>query len=233
MLDKEVIPFILMQRTQYLERSLIYRALGKVLRTFGYNKIPGIIKANQLLNSGTIKNLYWADMKSEYDSISEHIPSGLKNILDIGCGIGGIDALLAEHYKFDVNIFLIDKSVVDKNYHYGYETSGSFYNSLKLSKVFLKDFGVPDNRIFLQEATPQNSIEFDVQFDLIISLISWGFHYPVETYLNSVHAKLNANGVLLLDIRKETNGLETIKGKFGFVKILKDFGKFYRVKAEK
>ena len=231
--DREFIPFILMQRTHYMHRSFFYKALSKALRITGYTEYPSIVKANQLFNPGKIRDLYQADMEAEFSSISGHIPYASSDILDIGSGIGGIDVLLAAHYRYAANIFLIDKSVVDRNFHYGFEPNGSFYNSLTLSKKFLTTNGVPTNRIFLQEATPNYSIDFNTQFDLILSFISWGFHYPVETYLNSVYEKLRTDGVCLLDIRNGTTGLRVLEKKFKSVKVIKDFGKYSRVLAIK
>lgn len=38
--------------------------------------------------------------------------------------------------------------------------------------------------------------------DLVISLVSWGFHFPVSTYLDQVHDLLREGGRLILDLRK-------------------------------
>ena len=230
---KHFVPFVLMQRTQYLDKSFLYRAVNKALKTFGYSKYPGIIQANQLLNSGQIKDLYQADMEAEFDSIIDHLPTCLNNVLDIGCGIGGIDALIAAHYKYNINVFLIDKSVVDKDLHYGYDAKGSCYNSLTYSKKFLTDNGVPNDRIFLQEANEKNTIVFDARFDLIISLISWGFHYPVQTYLDFVYKQLATDGLLIIDVRKGTSGIDELKAIFERTSIIKDYPKYVRIKAQK
>lgn len=58
------------------------------------------------------------------------------------------------------------------------------------------------------------------QFDLIISLLSWGFHYPIETYLEK--AKKIKNGILILDIRNGTDQIETLKDNFNTIKVIEE-----------
>jgi len=128
---------------------------------------------------------------------------------------------------------LIDKSAIDVNLHYGFKDQGSFYNSLLLTRSFLVENNVPEERIFVQEANAENIIEFNQQFDLIISLISWGFHYPVATYLKSAFDKLKTNGMIIIDVRKDSNGIEELKEEFKEVNIIKEFSKHFRVMVKK
>ncbi len=231
-IKKDLLQYILMQRTQYLKKTIIHKAVAKLLRVFSFSDF-GSIKANILLNHNGIKNEYNTDMWSEYISIKDQLPESAENILDIGCGIGGIDIYLYKHYKNSSNIFLIDKSAIDDNLHYGFKDQGSFYNSLLLTRTFLIENNVPEERIFVQEANAENIIEFNQQFDLIISLISWGFHYPVETYLRSAFDKLKTNGMIIIDVRKDSNGIEELKEEFKEVNIIKEFSKHFRVMVKK
>lgn len=231
-IKKDLLQYILMQRTQYLKKTIIHKAVAKLLRVFSFSDF-GSIKANILLNHNGIKNEYNTDMWSEYISIKDQLPESAENILDIGCGIGGIDIYLYKHYKNSSNIFLIDKSAIDDNLHYGFKDQGSFYNSLLLTRTFLIENNVPEERIFVQEANAENIIEFNQQFDLIISLISWGFHYPVATYLKSAFDKLKTNGMIIIDVRKDSNGIEELKEEFKEVNIIKEFSKHFRVMVKK
>ena len=231
-IKKDLLQYILMQRTQYLKKTIIHKAVAKLLRVFSFSDF-GSIKANILLNHNGIKNEYNTDMWSEYISIKDQLPESAENILDIGCGIGGIDIYLYKHYKNSSNIFLIDKSAIDDNLHYGFKDQGSFYNSLLLTRTFLIENNVPEERIFVQEANAENIIEFNQQFDLIISLISWGFHYPVETYLRTAFDKLKTNGMIIIDVRKDSNGIEELKEEFKEVNIIKEFSKHFRVMVKK
>jgi len=231
-IKKDLLQYILMQRTQYLKKTIIHKAVAKLLRVFSFSDF-GSIKANILLNHNGIKNEYNTDMWSEYISIKDQLPESAENILDIGCGIGGIDIYLYKHYKNSSNIYLIDKSAIDDNLHYGFKDQGSFYNSLLLTRTFLIENNVPEERIFVQEANAENIIEFNQQFDLIISLISWGFHYPVETYLRTAFDKLKTNGMIIIDVRKDSNGIEELKEEFKEVNIIKEFSKHFRVMVKK
>lgn len=161
--------------------------------------------------------------ESDFHDISGNVDPmkhPIKNVLDIGCGIAGWECFLAmTHCK----IYLIDKTKVDKNIYYGYKKKTAFYNSMEIAKKNLIANAISEKNIFLQEATEKNEILFDEKFDLIVSFISCGFHYPVETYLDQIYEKLNKGGSLIIDIRKHTPG---------FVKIIEKFGKFETIKEE-
>jgi hypothetical protein len=207
--------------------------VAKVIRLFDNRNFESMLKANLILSKSSIKKEYNSDMVSEYQSLKEALPETTENILDIGSGIAGLDVQISSHYNNEIQIFLLDKSTIDEDLHYGFEKIGSFYNSLLLSKKVLVDNGILESNVFLQEATVDNKITFNKKFDLIISIISWGFHYPVETYLDEVFDNLKLGGTLILDVRKDSNGLELLKIKFGNHMILGDFKKHYRLKIVK
>jgi SAM-dependent methyltransferase len=233
-IDNKAIPFILFQRTQYIKKSIAHKAMSKAFRIFSKcTSLESILKANTLLSGGSIKKEYYDDMVSEFETIKNELPETANNILDIGCGIAGLDLLISRHYDNKVNINLLDKSTTDNDVHYGFEKRGSFYNSLSLSKKVLVENGIQENNIFLQEATNDNAINFDKKFDLIISIISWGFHYPIEVYLDEVYNKLSVGGILIVDVRKESDGLEQLKNKFGEYFVIEEFKKHNRVKLVK
>jgi protein-L-isoaspartate O-methyltransferase len=70
-------------------------------------------------------------------------------------------------------------------------------------------------------------------FDVIISLISWGFHYPVSTYLDVVYDNMAENGILILDVRKNQNQEVLLTSKFETVKVIHDIGKAQRFLVKK
>lgn len=145
------------------------------------------------------------------------------NVLDIGCGIAG-----PECFFIDTNIYLLDKTTIDEDLHYGYQKSGSFYNSLEIAKQNLIANGIKEDRIFLQEAKDNKILFEGVQFDLIFSLISCGFHYPVETYLDQIYERLKDNGALIIDLRIGTDGLKKCQDKFGNSKLIQTSKKYER-----
>ena len=50
--------------------------------------------------------------------------------------------------------------------------------------------------------------------DLILSITSWGFHYPIEIYWEGVREIVHDRSVLFIDLRKKTNGFDFLKDKF-------------------
>jgi hypothetical protein len=75
--------------------------------------------------------------------------------------------------------------------------------------------------------------EHDSRFDLVISTLAWGFHFPVETYAEAVSAAI-ADGVrLILDLRVGTNGIERLRRWFPVVSVIEESEVRQRVVAEK
>ena len=225
------IRYILLQRSQYLRKNILF----KILTYIGLFKpfLRPVLDIKSSLFASRLKKEYHDDMKEEYLSTMIHLPRRAKAILDIGCGIAGIDIFLSRHYRNKVNIYLLDKSQMDQNLYFYFEKKGSFYNSLQLSKKVLEDNGVDPKKIYTQEATEDNRITFRNKFDIIISLLSWGFHYPVSVYLDEAYKKLEKGGIMIIDVRKNTDGEKEIKEKFGNCKIILDSKKYIRVLAQK
>lgn len=217
-LPSSAIQYIRYQRTEYIW-SPINKVLGSIRSTFPYlaDRIEVLFLAKRFASC------YTSDMMQEYSSIKEHLPKNCRRVLDIGCGISGIDIFINEHYKGDdVQFFLLDKSVVEKKIYYGFHERGEFYNSLAAAKKTLLLNGVHDEQINLVEVNETNDINIEGQVDLVISLRSWGFHYPVPVYLDRVHELLSKDGILILDVRKNTDGLNILKSKFTSCKIIPD-----------
>jgi hypothetical protein len=164
-----------------------------------------------------------------------YLPTNANSILDIGSGVAAIDVLLFRHYSHNnPKIFLLDKTEMPSKVYYSFKPKGCYYNSLYLSRTLLEENGIPKDNIFTEEADGK-SINFEASFDLVISLISWGFHYPVSTYLDQVYEKMNPGGSLIMDIRKvsDSNGLEEVRKKFGNIEIIYESDKNARIVARK
>ena len=69
--------------------------------------------------------------------------------------------------------------------------------------------------------------------ELVISLISWGFHYPIQTYLDQVFALLAKGGTMIIDVRKQTEGLDMLGKRFAKVDVILEKSKYWRVLASK
>ena len=170
-----------------------------------------------------IAKCYEADIGRTYESIKAYLPENCSRVLDIGCGLGGIDLMVYNHYNGNVELNLFDYSKVDDKIHYGYQNTGSIYNSLELSKEFLVMNGVDESKIKIHDA--EN--EFPVgRFNVVLSILSCGFHYPVSTYLDKVKNFLD--GVAIFDIRKDTDQIEELKANFNHVEVIAEYKKCYR-----
>lgn len=229
------VPYILFQRTAYLRFPIapVYRLLNRLLPfpTPLYNIVVAI---EARLRPAAVKQLYAADMRAEYESIAAWLPQRCAAVLDIGCGVAGIDVLLQRHYADQpLDLYLLDKSEVARRVFYLFQPQGAFYNSLAVARDLLLANGIAASRVRLIEANQRNEIRMDAQIDLALSLISWGFHYPVSTYLARVHQLLRDDGLLILDVRKGTEGLEQLRRSFARVETICTTAKYDRVAARK
>jgi hypothetical protein len=97
----------------------------------------------------------------------------------------------------------------------------------------LTENGIARERIHLLEATGNGDIQIAGSVDLIISLLSWGFHYPAATYLSQVYHLLSDDGVVVLDVRKGTGGVEALREAFVRTDVIRSTAKYDRVAARK
>lgn len=219
----EAIPYILFQRTGYLKwgNSWMYK----------YLPLKFLISMESFLFKEKVKDLYSKEMESEFKTLESYLPKECFSLLDIGCGIAGVDYFLYQKTKAD--LYLLDKTGMQKKIYYGFEPKGSYYNSLSLARKILEINNIPSDKIHTQEVSNDFSITSPKNgFDIVISLISWGFFYPVSTYLKQVYESLSSHGVLIIDIRKGTSGKEELEVFFE-VESIKDFGKYNRFACQK
>ncbi len=209
------VKYILFQRTEYL----IYqnnRWLNSIIIRIPFLTYNRMVLLESWLFTSRIKRLFKGDMEREYESVKSNLPENPSAILDVGCGVAGIDILLARHYQEQgkpVDFYLLDKTEINDKVYYGLEKTASYYNSLNIARDFLMANGVQGERIHTQEVTG-SPIFPGIRFDLVLSLISWGFHYPVETYLDEVYTILKPGGELIIDIRKGSDGEMRIEQRF-------------------
>jgi SAM-dependent methyltransferase len=158
-------------------------------------------------------------MLKDYNMIQPHLPSNVDNILDIGCGLGLIDLALYKHYN-NVNLHMLDKtnSISKDTSVRGFNKEYIFYNSMDATKDTLVSNGVPNENINLYEVTTEHlDVLKHKKYDLILSLLSCGWHYSIETYVDLIKSTLAPEGILILDIRHNTGQLEYAQEHFELV----------------
>lgn len=128
---------------------------------------------------------------------------------------------------------MLDKTKLDRHVYHDFETQASFYNSLVLTRSFLEKNGVAPERIFTLDVSDKVHAFEKNSVDVVLSLISWGFHYPIETYLEDAYIALRSGGVLILDIRASTGGERALRERFGNVESVLVREKYSRMKAIK
>jgi SAM-dependent methyltransferase len=233
-IPNDAVKYILFQRTEYL----VYQNtswLNKIIIRIPFLTYNKMVCFEAWFFRNRVKKLFTKDMLEEYEGIKNALPDDPKHILDIGCGVAGIDIMLNKHYvakKQSPHMYLLDKSELNDKVYYGIEKVAAYYNSLDVAKKLLTSNDVDVSRVHIQEVN-DSPIFPGTQFDLIISLISWGFHYPVNTYLDQAYNILRPGGRLIIDVRKGTDGEELLKQKFGSVEVLSEAKKHRCVLVKK
>ena len=147
-----------------------------------------------------------------------------KRAADIGCGYAFASLLL--HRRYGCGIVLIDIEEGNGR-HFGFQGEGAGYTSLKKARAFLEKNGVPPEKITTINPKSEDTAALG-GFDLVISLASCGFHYPVSTYENLFSNQITSGGGIVLDIRKGSGGIGAMKN-FGAVEVLAKHGKYSTV----
>ena len=218
-------PYVLMQRTG-LHRHL-RRLRGWGLTASQAARVEGFLCARR------VRSEYVNVIRQEFESVKPYLPQSASRTLDIGCGAALIDVFVARHLiegGSDVHVHLLDRTALSERVFYGFKSQAAFYNSLSLSHKILRANGVRDDRIHLHDPDDLQELG-EHRFDLVLSLISWGFHYPVSTYLEFVRDRLAPSGRLILDVRKETDGIEELRATFPFTKTILEGQKHERIVA--
>ena len=155
----------------------------------------------------------------EFNSIKNYLPKSSKNILDIGCGLGVINIFLNDYYSKKSYFTLIDKNYVDKKVIYGFNKNSESYNKLEITKDFLILNGFKTEQLQLINA--DKNFEINKKYELIISLFSMGYHYPIENYFYMIKKTSTKSTKVIFDLSLEYNELNKVKKYFNKVVIIK------------
>ena len=120
--------------------------------------------------------------KEELDIIKNYLPNNPTNIMDIGCGLGIINIFLNQFYKNKPHFYLLDKNRIDKKIKYGFNKNYESYNDLFETKNLLTNNSIEEERLHIFDV--EKEIKIKNEIDLVISLKSMGYHYPIENYLS-------------------------------------------------
>lgn len=148
--------------------------------------------------------------KRNYDQMAPWLPEQCGALLDVGSGLACIDAFVAHHWKLQPRIYLLDGDGQKSNRMSGYGIAKP-WNAVSDGADFLRTLGVHSVVALQPPEWPEEPL------DLVISLISWCHHYPVEVYLDRVYKSLRSRARLIVDVRKNTTGGDVLSGRFRFL----------------
>lgn len=146
----------------------------------------------------------------EYEKLKPVLPDKIGTVLDIGCGLAGIDVLIARSHGTK-RVQLVDGDGTGPR-QMGFRADTTAWADVLIGATLL-DANVPRLEIFT--ARPSGGL-WDPQYcDIAISFKSWCHHYPAETYAEHVRRVLKPSGTLIVDIRRGTNGVAVLRD-YGF-----------------
>lgn len=147
----------------------------------------------------------------------------VESVLEIGCGLGGLSANLA--MRGVGRVYLLDgsKPVVAK---VGFGSDRYAWSDVSVAELVVIE-NAPG--AVVSGHTPETFPD-ERGIDLVVSMKSWGHHYPVDIYATKVANVLADDGLIVMDLRRGRRGIEAMK-RFGFeVKsVLRESEKFTRV----
>jgi SAM-dependent methyltransferase len=202
-------PYLALQRTAYqhpVNRPFRWLGLGAV-----YDRL--LLAPVERRRTASLARAYEDDLRREHEQMAPFLPPAASRVLDIGCGLAGIDLFLHRHYGGGFNLVLLDRDGRSGSF-YGFRAEAAYYNSLALARALLCANGVPDAGIATFDLD-RDGFPGGAPYDLVVSLLSWGFHYPVGVYLERVLGALAPGGVVIMDVRKGTDGEQQLEAAFG------------------
>ena len=180
-----------------------------------------LIFTNFFVNYFQIKNIEKITdelFNKEFETFKNYLPKSAGNIMDIGCGLGIIDIYLNEFFEKKPVFFLLDKNRVDRKIKYGFSSNYESYNDLKETKNILLNNNIDSSCINLFDVEKQFLIT--KKMDLVISLKSMGYHYPINTYIELFRNCCTKNTVFIYDIGENQYDENYLKTIFDDIKII-------------
>ena len=156
--------------------------------------------------------------QKEIELIKKYLPKKAENIMDIGCGLGIINIFLDKIYNNQPNFFLLDKNRIDKVIKYGFSSDYESYNDLKETRNLLINNDINPSSINTFDV--EKDFKIDAKIDLVISLKSMGYHYPIDQYLRLFQTCCDENTSFIFDVSEGYYNESLLKKHFESVDII-------------
>ena len=164
-----------------------------------------LMKAAVVQHRETILAAVTAEIDDIFQKIAPEIEKvAPKRFADLGCGQAFVDLLIYRRFGCDLVLIDIEES---SDIHFGFADTGAGYADLANARAFLVANGVPDSAITTINPRHQPLDQIGA-VDMVVSLLSCGFHYPVETY--DAFFATQVDKAILLDCRKTKGGKKTL-----------------------
>lgn len=152
---------------------------------------------------------YGEGLHENLDQIRDMLPATIAGVLDIGGGMGGIDALINHEFGGTLDVVIVDgdrdKPIAPK------PDDGKTYSNCAAAFEFLVANGVLHPKFLI--APPEPAKTFDKSFlstiepvDLVLGVQSWGFHFAPSVHLPLAYAFSKVGTVWILDVRMQESG---------------------------
>ncbi len=197
--DPQFISNLVLQRTEPFMELGGGGVLSRWFEAGDKTALHAFLAANDLLS--VYLNNVAADVAHEVRTVLQQVGErNFNRVASIGPG-NGLFELALFHARPYEKILLIDIEHSEGRHQHGYAAQGSGYASLAATKRFMTDNGVPAERIEL--CNPQITSLPDFRYDLLVSLLSMGFHYPCDDYVDFILSHPNEGASVVLDKRKD------------------------------
>lgn len=133
-----------------------------------------------------------------------------RRVLDIGCGPACTTTLLARELHWEM-LYLMDANLGEKQHQY-HRRAPAPWQDMAVTAAIAVERGIAFTIL-----APNPKLR-GLTIDTIVSLLSWGHHYPVEEYLDLAKRSLGPGGRLILDLRRGRGGQGTLE-KNGFIPV--------------
>ena len=184
-------------------------------------KFGRFVFTNFLINffqKKNIENIAEELFQNEIEIIKNFLPYKAENIMDVGCGLGIINIFLNQIYENKVNFYLLDKNQINKKIKYGYSYNYESYNKLDETKKLLLNNGLDNKSINIYDVDKEFFI--NKKIDLVISLKSMCYHYPIDIYLKLFSSCCDNDTTFIFDVTEGLFSENLFKNYFEEVNII-------------
>lgn len=147
-----------------------------------------------------IDRLYFQILQREYETLKIFLKKIKKNrnILSIGCGLGGLEVIMQKNLFFNSNFFLFERNFTSSKVIYGFDPNNrEAYNSIKSTRLFINTNSLNKIKFHLFDVDVDKLPK--IKFDIVISILSLDYHYPFDIYYKYLKKNSHASTIFVFD----------------------------------